>query len=91
MSVFVPENTSELRPRGSGVALVVRNLSGKDITLESHTEVGTVTTANIVPAMQVGSEQNGDEKVQCMLVQVESSHLSAGFQQGSIYPEDILQ
>ena len=61
-SVFVLGNTSELRPGGSGVAVVLRNLSGRDITLESHTEVGTVTTANIVPSMQVGSEQNVDEK-----------------------------
>ena len=90
-SVFVLGNTSELRSGGSGVAVVLRNLSGKDITLESPTEVGTVTAANIVPAMWVGSEQNGDEKVQCMSAQVESSDLSAGFQQGSIDPEDILQ
>ena len=90
-SVFVLGNTSELRPGGSGVAVVLRNLLGKDITIESHPEVGTVTAANIVPSMQVGSEQNRDEKVQCMLAQVEPSNLSAGFQQGSIDPEDILQ
>ena len=41
--------------------------------------------------MQVGSEQIWDEKVQCMLAQVESSDLPAGLQQGSIDPEDILQ
>ena len=41
--------------------------------------------------MQVGSEQNGDEKVQCMSAQVELSDLSAGFQQGSIDLEDISQ
>ena len=33
MSVFVLGNTSELRPGGSSVAVVLRNLSGKDITL----------------------------------------------------------
>ena len=53
MNEFVLGNISELRPGGSGVAVVPRNLSGKDITLESHTDVGTVTAANIVPAMQV--------------------------------------
>ena len=37
MSVFVPGNTSELIPGGSGVMIVLRNLSGRDITLESHT------------------------------------------------------
>ena len=63
MSVFVPGNTSELIPGGSGVTVVLRNLSGRDITLESCTEAGTVTTANIVPSMQAGSELNGNEKV----------------------------
>ena len=89
MSVFVPGNTSELIPGGSGVTVVLRNLSGRDITLESHTEVGTVTTTNIVPSMQVGNEQKLDdkEKVQCMSAQVESSDWSAGFQQGSITPK----
>ena len=92
-SVFVPGNTSELIPGGSGVTVILRNLSGKDITLESHTEVGTVTTANIDPSMQVGNEPKLDDKVkvQCMSAQVESSDLSAGCQQGSIDPEDILQ
>ena len=55
-SIFVPGNTSELRPGGSGVTVVLRNLSGRDITLEPHTEIGTVTATNIVPFMQVGNE-----------------------------------
>ena len=93
MSVFVPGNASEFIPRGSGVTVVLRNLSGRDIIIESCTEVGTVTTANIVPSMQVGNEPKLDdkEKAQCMSAQVESSNWSAGFQQGSIDPEDILQ
>ena len=33
-SVFVPGNTSELIPGGSGVTVVLGNLSGRDITLE---------------------------------------------------------
>ena len=76
-SVFVPGHTSELRPGGSGVTVVLRNLSGKDITLESCTEAGTVTTANIVPSMQVGNEQNVNEQemVYCMPVQIESTDL----------------
>ena len=43
--------------------------------------------------MQVGNEPKFDdkEKVQCMLAQVELSDLSAGCQQGSLDPEDILQ
>ena len=52
-SIFVLGNASELKPGGSGVTVVLRNLSGRDITLESCTEIGTVTAANIVPSMQV--------------------------------------
>ena len=44
MSVFVPGNTSELIPGELGVTVVLRNLSGRDVTLEPHTEVGIVTT-----------------------------------------------
>ena len=93
MSVFVPGSTSELITGGSGVTVVLRNLSGRDITLESHTEVGTVTTANIVPSMEVGDEPKLDdkEKVECMWAHVKSSDFSAGYQQGSIDPEDVLQ
>ena len=38
-SVFVLANTSELRPGGSGVTVVLKKLSGRDITLEPHTEL----------------------------------------------------
>ena len=43
-SIFVPGNTSELRLGGSGVAVVLINLSRRDITLEPHTEIGMVTS-----------------------------------------------
>ena len=33
-SIFIPGNTSELIPGGSGVAVVFRNLSGRKFTLE---------------------------------------------------------
>ena len=71
MSISVPGNTSKLIPGGSGVAVVLRNLSGRDVTLEPHTEIGMVTTANIVPSIQVPSKQDlGEhEKVQCMSAQ----------------------
>ena len=52
----------ELRPGGSGVAVVLRNLSERDIALEPHTEIGAVTAVNIVPSMQVSNELNLDEK-----------------------------
>ena len=92
-SILVLGNTSELRPGGSGVTLVLRNLSGRDITLEPHTEIGTVTAANIVLSMQVGNETKLDEKekVSCMSAQVESADLPERFQQGSRDPEGILQ
>ena len=50
-SIFVPGNISKLIPGESGVAVVLRNLSGRDVTLEPHTEIGMVTTANIVPSI----------------------------------------
>ena len=58
--------------------------------MESHTEVGIVTAANIVPSTLVNSEQDLGEKetVQCMSAQIE---LSEGLQQGGTDPEDILQ
>ena len=92
-SVFVLGNTSELRPGGSGVTVVLRNLSGRDITLEPCTEIGTVTVANIVPSMQVGNEPKLDEKekVSCILAQIESTDSTERFQQGSRDPGGILQ
>ena len=69
-SVFVLGNTSELRPGGSGVAVVLRNLSRRDITLEPCPEIGTVTSTNIVPSMQVGNEPKLDEKKKCHVCQL---------------------
>ena len=90
MSIFVPGNTSKLIPGGSGVAVVLRNLLGRDVTLEPHTEVGIVTAANIVPSIQIPSEQDlgENEKVQCMSAQAD---LSERAQQEDTEPEDILQ
>ena len=92
-SIFLLGNTSELRPEGSGVTVVLRNLSGRDITLEPHTEIGTVIAANTVPSTQVGNEPKLDEKekVSCMLAQIESTNLPEQFQQRSRDQEGILQ
>ena len=94
-SIFVPGNTSKLIPGASGVGVVLRNLSGRDITLEPHTEIGRFTTANIVPLIQIPSNQdlserecNGNEKIQCMPAQAD---LSEGVQHEETEPEDILQ
>ena len=92
-SIFVLGNTSEMWPGGSDVTVVLRNVSGRGITLEPHTEIGTVTAANIVPSMLVGNEPKLDEKekVSCMSAQIESADLPERFQQGSRDPEGILQ
>ena len=74
-SVFVPGNTSELIPGELGVTGVLRNLSGREVTLEPHTEVGIVTTANIVPSIQMPNEpdKGENEKISCMSVQADLS------------------
>ena len=66
-NIFVPGNTSELIPGESGIAVVLGNLSGRDVILEPHTEVGMVTVANIVPSVQTPDIQDGQENetVQC--------------------------
>ena len=86
--VFILGNTSELGPGGSGVTIVLRNSSGRDIALKPHTQIGTVTTTNIVPSIQVGNEPDLDEKekVPCMSAQVDSADLPIQFQQGSRGP-----
>ena len=92
-SVFIPGNTIELRPGRSDVTVVLRNLSGRDGTLESCTKIGTVTAANIVPSMQVGNGSDLDEKERgpCISGQVESTDLPRRFYQGSRDPKGILQ
>ena len=90
MSIFVPSNTSKLIPGGSGVAVVLRNLSGRDITLEPNTKVGIVTAANIVPSIQIPDKQDlsENEKVLCKSAQ---ANLSEEIQQEETDPEDVLQ
>ena len=89
-SVFIPGNISELIPGESGVTLVLQNLSGREFTLEPCTEVGIVTTANIVLSIQMSNEADmgEDEKIQCMSVQAD---LSEGTSQKVTELEDILQ
>ena len=89
-SMFVPGNTSKLIPGGSGVAVVLQNLSGREVILEPHTEGGTVTAANIVPSIQIPSKQDlgENEKVQCMSAQAD---LSDEIQQEETDPQFILQ
>ena len=66
---------------------MIQNLSGRDVILESNTEVGMATTANIVPSIQIPSNQDlsENEKVQCKSAQTD---LSEEIQQEET---DILQ
>ena len=90
MGIFIPDNTSELIPGGSSVTVVLRNVSGRNVTLEPHTEIGMVTAADIITSIQVPSKQDlgENEKIQCMSAQAE---LSDEIQQEETEPEDILQ
>ena len=56
VNVFVLVNTSELRPGRSDVTVVLQNRSEKDVTLKPHTEIGTVTAANLVPSTHVSND-----------------------------------
>ena len=50
-NIFVPGNTTELKPGGSEVDVVLWNLSGREVILEPHTEGGMISAANKVPPM----------------------------------------
>ena len=93
-NIFVPGNTSELIPGASGVVVVVQKLSGRDIILEPHTEVGMITAANIVSIstiLQITDIQDGEEngKVQCMSAQADLPEGET--RQEETDPEDIFQ
>ena len=72
-NILISGNTSELIPGGSGVVIVLQNLSGKDIILEPHAEVGMVTAANIVPSVQIPNRQHlkENEEGQCKSAQAD--------------------
>ena len=76
-NVFIPRNTSELKPGNSEVEVVIQNRSGKDVKLKPGTEIGTVIAANIIPTMQVSNNFDviGQERVSSMSAQVESIDL----------------
>ena len=61
MSVFIPGNTSKLIPGELGVTVLLRNLSGREVTLETYAEVGIVTAANIVLSIQIPNEPDMGE------------------------------
>ena len=93
-NVFVPGNTTELKPGGSRVDVVLQNLSGRDIILEPHTEVGMVSAANKVPSiltpddvLEKNVQDDEDNKsVQCQSAQAELSE--SEIRQVEIDPEE---
>ena len=46
-----PREYTELKPGGSRVDVVLWSLSGRDIILEPHTEVGMISAANKVSSV----------------------------------------
>ena len=94
--IFVQGNTTELKPGGSRVDVVLQNLSRRDIILEPHTEVGMVSAANTVPSILMPDvleknvqDDEDDESVQCQSDQAEFSE--SEIRQAEIDPEEILQ
>ena len=77
VNVFVLGNTSELQPGKSEIEVVIQNMSGKDVKLDPHTEIGTVIAANIVPTTQVSNnfDVGEQERVSSMSVQVGSTDI----------------
>ena len=74
MNVFIPGNTSELRPGNSDIEVVIQNRSDRDMKLKLGTEIGTVIAANIIPTMQVSNDLDvdGQGRVSRVSAQVES-------------------
>ena len=93
VNVFILGNTSELKHGKSEVEVVIQNRSEKDMKLKPHTKIGTVIAANIVPTLQVSNDFDVDEqeRVSCMLAQVETADILGETPQGSSDPKDILQ
>ena len=79
-NIFVPGNTTELKPGGSRVDVVLQNLSGRDIILEPHTEVGIVSVANKVLSILIPDvfeediqDDENEESFQCQSGQAKLS------------------
>ena len=91
--IFVPGNTTELKPGGSQVDVVLLNLSGREVTLEPHTKVGMISDANKVPPMLtpevIEEDVQDDEKIQCKSAQVDLSKSKS--KQVKVDLEEIFQ
>ena len=93
-NIFVPGNTTELKPGRSRVYVVLQNLYGRDIILEPHTEVGIVSAANKVLSILTPDvleknvqDDEDDKSVQCQSAQAELSKFK--LKQTEIDPEEI--
>ena len=77
MNVFIPGNTSELRPGHSNMEILIENRSERDVKLKPGTEIGTVIAANIVLTMQVSNDFDvvGQERASSMLARVDSTNI----------------
>ena len=93
VNVFVPGNTSELRPGNSDIEVVIQNRSEKDVKLKPCTEIGTVITVNIVPTMQVSNnfDVGEQERVSSMSAQMGSTDILGETPDVSDDLKDILQ
>ena len=93
VNVYIPGNTSELRPGKSKVNVVIQNKSGKDMNLKPCTKIATVISAYIVPTTQESNDFDvvEQERVSCMLAQVESTDIPGKTPHGSSDPKDNLQ
>ena len=94
-NIFVPGNTTEVKPGGLWVDVVLQNLLGREVTLEPHIEVGKISASNKVAATLTPEviEENipddeDDEKIQCKSAQVDLSNSKS--KQVKVDPEEIL-
>ena len=94
-NIFVLGSTTELKPGESRVDVVLRNLSGRDIILEPHTEIDMVSVANKIPSMltpdvlEKNVQDDEDyESIQCQSAQAELSE--SEIRQAEIDLEEIL-
>ena len=95
-NIFVLGNTTELKPGGSRVDVVLQNLSWRDTISELHTEVGMISAANKDPSVLTPDvmerniqDDEDDESVQCQSAQAELS--TSELKQTEINPEEIIQ
>ena len=95
-NIFIPGNTTELKPGSSEVDVVLQNLSGRDVTLKPNTEVGMISAANNIPPKLAPKvvegdvqEDEDDEKVQSKSAQMDLDEAKP--KQIEVDPEEILQ